>query len=90
MRFLKYEVDAGLQDIVEVTLSAQANVLLLDSTNYHSYRRGGRFHYQGGWATSSPMRLAPPHEGHWYVVVDRGGRAGRVSAGVRVLSAGRA
>lgn len=86
MNFLKYEVEAGPESTIEVTLSSQANVRLLDSTNFHLYRNGRAHRYFGGLARRSPFLLHPPHHGHWYVVVDLGGYAGSVKAAVRVLS----
>lgn len=85
MNFLHQEFDAGPEDVVEVTLNGQANVMLLDSPNYAQYQRGGSFRYYGGLAKTSPVRLVPPHPGRWHVVVDLGGFAGRIRAGVRVL-----
>ena len=34
MNFLKYEFDAGPQDVIRVDLDKQANVRLLDATNF--------------------------------------------------------
>jgi len=85
MNFLHQEFNAGPNDVIEVTLDGQANVMLLDSTNYGLYKQGKSFRYYGGLAKVSPFRLTPPHQGHWYLVVDLGGFAGRVRAGVRVL-----
>ena len=91
MNFLHQELDVGPEDVVEVTLDGQANVMLLDSANYDRYRRGESFRYHGGLAKVSPARLDPPDRGRWHVVVDLGGFAGKVRAGVRVLqSAGTA
>lgn len=85
MNFLHTEIDAGRDDVLEITLDGQANVLLLDPTNYRHYQEGKAYHYHGGLATKSPVRLIPPYAGHWHVVVDLGGYAGSVRAGVRVL-----
>ena len=85
MNFLHREFDVGPDDVVEVTLDGQANVMLLDTTNYDRYRKGESFRYHGGLARTSPVRLVPPHRGRWHVVVDLGGFPGRVRAGVRVL-----
>lgn len=72
--------------VVEVTLTSQANVLLMDSANYRTYASGqGRFRYTGGLAKVSPIRLPIPSAGNWYVAIDLGGYAGRVRSGVRVL-----
>lgn len=85
MNYLHQELELGPDDVVEVTLDGQANVMLLDSTNFDRYSRGESFRYSGGLAKHSPVRLAPSHRGRWHVVVDLGGYAGRVRAGVRVL-----
>src|SRR6185437_4078839 len=73
-------------DIVEVILSGSAaNVQLMDSSNYQSYKSGRQYRYTGGHATRSPVRLQVPSSGHWYVVVDLGGHAGDVRSSARVL-----
>jgi hypothetical protein len=73
-------------EVVEVTLSAAANVRLMDSGNFQSYRSGQRHEYFGGHATRSPIRLPVPRPGHWHVAIDLGGYAGNVRAGVRVYN----
>lgn len=73
-------------EIVEVTLSGNAaNVRLMDTSNFNSYRRGRRHSAYGGHATRSPVRLQVPRTGHWHVVIDFGGYAGRVRSSVQVL-----
>ena len=85
MNYLHYDIDLGAGDVVEVTLDKQANVRLLDETNFSTYMRGGRHKYHGGLAKQSPVRLAPPHPGHWHVVIDLGGYPGTVRASVRTV-----
>jgi len=85
MNFLHYDFQLGSGDIVEVTLDKQANVRLLDDTNFSLYKRGKRHSYYGGLAKGSPVRLRAPHAGHWHVVIDLGGYAGRVQASVRTI-----
>jgi hypothetical protein len=84
MEFLHSEFDGGPNDTVLVTLDAQANVMLLDESNFVAYRNGRTFSYFGGWATSSPIQLVPPRVGRWHVVVDLGGCTGTVRASIRV------
>lgn len=86
MKLLHSEVTAGPEDTIVVSLDGQANVLLLDDCSFANYRCGRSFNYRGGWAKTSPVRLTPPYHGRWHVVVDLGGRAGQVRAGVRVVS----
>lgn len=71
--------------VVQVTLDRAANVLLMDSTNFSSYRQGGSFRYFGGQAVRSPVRLPVPHSGHWHVAIDLGGGGGSIRSDVRVL-----
>ncbi len=80
MNFLKYEFDTEPNDLIQVTLNIPANVRLLDWSNFHKYETGQYHTYHGGHATISPVRLRPPHAGHWYVVIDLGGYAGRLRA----------
>ena len=63
MNFLHYEIDSQDGDVVEVTLDCQANVRLLDGSNFSSFRSGRRHTYRGGLMKSSPVKLAPPHAG---------------------------
>jgi len=84
MDFLHTEFWGGEEHTVVVTVDGQCNVMLLDGVNFSSYRNGQGFTYYGGWAARSPVLITPPHQGHWHVVVDLGGRSGQVKAGVRI------
>ncbi len=87
MQFIKHDLghrEGG--EIVEVILQGNAaNVRLMDSPNFLSYRSGRRHRYFGGHAKKSPVRLQIPNAGHWYITVDMGGYAGRVESSVRML-----
>ena len=85
MNFLHSKARIGPENCFEVSLSSQANVLLLDDCNFRSYKAGRRYRYQGGLAKRSPVRLSPPHMGNWHVVVDMGGYSGRVRASINVV-----
>jgi len=87
MQFQKYDL-GNLQkgQIVEVTLKGSAaNVRLMDSSNFQSYKNGRRHKYYGGYVTRSPYRVSVPNSGHWYVAIDLGGYSGRTSSSVNVL-----
>ena len=86
MNFLQYEFNTKSGEIIRVVLDKQANVRLLDSSNFGKYKNGQSHHYHGGLAKQSPFTLVPPHAGHWYVVIDLGGRPGTVRASVQVLT----
>ena len=87
MQFIKHDLGTRSGgEIVEVTLSGSAaNVRLMDSSNFQSYRSGRRHKYSGGHAKRSPVRMQIPRSGHWYVVVDLGGYKGKVGSSVRML-----
>lgn len=87
MQFQHYDLGSMKGgEIVEVTLSGSAaNVRLMDSSNFSSYRSGRSHRYQGGLAKRSPVRLQVPRSGHWHVTVDLGGLRGTVRSGIRVL-----
>lgn len=72
-------------EIVEVTLSAAANVRLMDSPNFQNYRNGRKHQYRGGLVKRSPFRIQIPHSGHWHLAVDMQGMRGSVRASTRIL-----
>lgn len=86
MKFIHSEVTTEAGDAILVTLNGnEANVMVMDDSNFRSYRSGGRFTYFGGHYKRSPAIVRPPLSGHWNVVVDLGGLSGKVQAAVRVV-----
>lgn len=85
MNFLHWFYHIGPDDLIVVTLDKQANVRLLDDSNYAAYRCGRRHTCHGGCATVSPVRLSPPSYGRWHLAVDLGGGRGTVSASASVV-----
>lgn len=87
MKFLDSEVDAQSGDIIHVRLSGtEANVLVMDQSNFQNYRSGRQFRYFGGHFKRSPVNIPAPAAGHWHVVIDLGGYGGSVEAAVTVIS----
>jgi hypothetical protein len=84
MKYLHWDFNAGPDNVICVDLQMAANVVLLDDINYSAFRRGCSYRYFGGYYRQTPVRLSPPHSGHWHVVVHLGGYAGRVAANVAV------
>jgi hypothetical protein len=86
-RFTYYDLgNRSSGEIVEITLSGNAaNVRLMDSSNYQSYKNGRQHRYFGGLAKRSPVRLQIPHSGHWYVTVDLQGLQGNVRSSMRII-----
>jgi len=86
LSFLKYDLgNLKRGEIVEVTLTSGANVRLMDSSNFNSYKNGRKHRFYGGLAKKSPTRLQVPNTGHWYVAVDMQGLRGSTKASVRVV-----
>jgi len=72
-------------DVIRVSLDRKANVLLLDDEDYEGYRKGLWHRYYGGEARGPAVELPVPRSDHWHVVIDLGGFAGKVQAGVEVV-----
>ena len=71
---------------IEVTLKGSAaNVRLMSSSGFQSYKSGRRHSYRGGLAKSSPVRLTVPSAGNWHVTVDMQGLRGSVQTSARAL-----
>nr|WP_321499441.1 DUF1883 domain-containing protein [uncultured Dethiosulfovibrio sp.] len=86
MNFLKNDLgNCTKGQIVEVRLTAAANVRLMDSYNFSAYRSGKKHKYYGGLVKQSPFHIQIPSSGHWYLTVDMQGLRGSTKAGVRIL-----
>src|SRR5436190_9142655 len=86
LNFLQYDLgNCQRGEIVEVTLTRGANVRLMTSSDFSSYKNGRRHRYIGGLAKQSPIRLQISNSGHWYVAVDMQGLQGSTQASVRKL-----
>lgn len=87
MEFTHYDLgNKSKGDVVEITLSGSAaNVRLMDSSNFQSYKNGRQHRYYGGLAKQSPVRLQIPNSGSWHVTVDMQGLVGTVRSSIRML-----
>ncbi len=87
MNFTHY--DLGRKEkgqIIEITLQGnEANVRLMDSSNFQNYKNGRQHRYFGGLARKSPVRLQIPNSGNWHVAIDMQGLRGSVRTNVRTL-----
>lgn len=85
LNYLYWPLQVGPNEIIEVDLDNQANVYLLDLANYDKYKNGRPFAcHAGGWATTTPVKIRPPYQGLWYVVVDLAGSPGQIRASAAV------
>jgi hypothetical protein len=87
MNFTHYtlgNIERGSVVVVSLSGSA-ANVRLMDSSNFSSYKSGRRHRYVGGLAQRSPVRLPVPHSGTWHLAVDMQGLRGSVRSAVKVV-----
>lgn len=86
--FLHKRVHVGPDECVLVQISIAANVMLLSDANFAKYRSGrGGYEYYGGHYRSTPVHIRPPRSGDWNVVIDLGGRAGRIRTSVQIVPA---
>lgn len=86
MNFIQFDLgNLRRGEVVEVTLTNGANVRLMDSSNFSSYKQGRKHKYYGGLAKKSPTRITVPNSGRWYVAVDMQGLRGSTKASVRVV-----
>lgn len=86
MNFLKFDLgNLKSGEVVEVILTAAANVRLMQSSDFNNYKNGRRHNYRGGLVKRSPFHIAIPTSGHWYLVVDMQGLRGSTKASVKVL-----
>lgn len=75
-------------EVIAVTLSAVANVRLMDTNNFNNYKNGLKHIYTGGTVRQSPVHLTVPTHGHWHVAIDINGIQGSsgLKAAVKVLA----
>lgn len=86
MKFIHFDLKQRKRgEVVEITLTNGANVLLMDSSNLNNYKNRRRCSYIGGLAEKSPVRLQIPRNGHWHVAVDTQGLTNGTNASMRML-----
>lgn len=86
VQYMYSQISATAGNVVEVTLDRQANVRLMDSYNYRRFQNGQTHQFYGGTAQVSPVRIAVPSSGTWYVVIDLGSAGGSIRHSVRVIA----
>lgn len=87
MKFTHYDLgNKRGGEIIEVTLKGSAaNVRLMDSSSFNSYRAGRKHRYYGGLVKRSPWRVQVPRAGRWHITVDMAGLRGTVRSSIRQL-----
>ena len=71
MQYQIYNLNFQKRDsVVEITLTAAANVRMMDAMNYDLFKNKQQHKYFGGFVTVSPYRMAIPWDGHWVVLID--------------------
>jgi len=78
-----YYLDRG--DIVQVEIDHQANVMLLDESNYQNYRNHRGFQHFGGHYDHTPINIPAPSTGRWHLVIDLGGYSGTIRHSERII-----
>lgn len=71
--------------MIEVTLSAVANVRLMTADNFTRYKETLKHQFLGGVARKSPLRMTIPETAHWHLVIDMEGHHGLAQSSVRLV-----
>ena len=71
--------------LIEVAINRAANVRVVDKENFEKYKKLEQHEYIGGHVKFSPYKVKLPRTDHWFVVVDLGGKPGKVNASFTVL-----
>ena len=71
--------------VIEITLSAIANVRLMNSSNLERFTETLQHQFIGGVAKKSPIRLTIPEAGHWHLVVDMEGHKSLAESSVKMV-----
>ncbi len=69
---------------VELKMDMSANVRIMTQDAFEKYKLKDDHQYIGGYVKFTPYTVKIPGTAHWFIVVDRGGREGKVSATVSV------
>lgn len=77
------EQRAGL--VIEITLSAVANIRLMNGSNFQRFTETLKHQFIGGVAKKSPIRLTIPEAAHWHLVVDMEGHNGVTESTVKLI-----
>ncbi|MDX3930058.1 MAG: DUF1883 domain-containing protein [Shinella sp.] len=72
--------------VVEISLTAIANVRLMTHANFDLFRNARKHQFLGGVAKKSPIRLTIPQFGHWHLVVDMEGHSGKAESSLKLIA----
>lgn len=70
---------------IEITLTAVANVRLMNADNYQRFTETLKHQFVGGVAKKSPVRLTVPASAHWHLIVDMEGHNGLAESSVKMI-----
>ncbi len=71
--------------VIEITLSAVANVRLMNAPNFQRFTETLSHKFIGGVAKKSPIRLSIPEAGYWHLIVDMEGHSGMAESSVKMV-----
>lgn len=77
------DIKAGV--VIEIALSAIANVRLMSHADFDLFKNGRKHQFLGGVAKKSPIRLTIPKSAHWHVIVDMEGHPGKADSSIRIV-----
>lgn len=74
-------------DVVVLSCDTQCNFMLMDDSNFESYKHSQSRNYYGGFFEYFPAKIVVPHSGNWNVVIDLGGGRANIRYGLKVIKA---
>lgn len=72
-------------EVIVLDCDTQCNFMLLDDTNFHSYKNGRANNYYGGFFKMFPAKITVPSTGHWNIVIDLGGGSANIKYSLSVI-----
>ena len=72
MSFQRFQVVTGPDREINVKLSSEAYVKVMDRTNLYNYESGTEYEYHGPHEKVTDTRIKVPSLGRWFIIVESG------------------
>ena len=86
MYHLHKMIRLGGGDTIQVGLTAPAQVMLMDESNYTAYADGDDFEYYGREVKRTPFEIKSPCAGLWHLVIEQVDKEAPLSASVQIVA----
>ncbi|MBN2351399.1 MAG: DUF1883 domain-containing protein [Spirochaetales bacterium] len=85
MNYLHYKCKVKPEHFIQVSLSAKANIRLLDTVNFYKYQTGKPYETASEHLDISSVEIKVPFKSTWHVVIEHGFYEGTIKANVKVV-----